>query len=480
MTVRRKAVLFIVGLLVTFFGILYIMANNVILPSYEAVESKRANDEAKRAANTIKNELSLIDSSVVDWASWNDTYSYMQTRDPAYVQENLDESCLHNLKMNIIIYLDVLGRPVIALDKHSGEMKCHKMRLEDIKAFISECAPDNIEKPSSGVIYLHGIPVLVSTNPILRNNNTGPSRGTLMMARYIDRKKRNNLSDVLKLSLSIHQINGTWRAELKRKVRDQTINAPVWTNVLSNKLIGGYTVLRGPQSNNTTIIETVSHRSIIQQGQETLKRFLVAFLIAGLVIGLAVLLLLDRGILARLKILDNYLRRIDATRDPSIRVQIDGDPDKADELTRVALTVNSMLTSLEAARQSFSKAFELNPNMMAIKSISDGTYVEVNQAFLEKTCYSREEVIGHKSSDLHIYEDPELTLDITALVKEYGKVTNKEVTIKQKFGTKLICLCSAQAMDVNGALNILAVFVDITDLKTIEQPRISDKPKKLH
>lgn len=468
MTVRKKAVLLLVGLLAGLYIILYISANLVFMRSYQTVERQRAVEEAHRAADAMKNELVLLSSSNKDWASWNAIYSFMHTHDPGFILENLDSKALSNLNINVIICLDTKGKPVFAFEEKTGQQFHHKMLSEDALTIARTCVPDIIDKPSSGMTYLHGTPALVVTNPIQQSDCKGKTRGTLVMARYIDGKKLNKLSAILRLKLAIRSISSSGRSEMVQQMALQSTKNPVWVSELSDELIRGYAILRSPKSDPVAIIQTESPRSIMKQGQETLTQFQAAFLVIGLILGLAVLLLIDRGLLVRLKILDYDLRRIGASHGSLSRVHIDSDPEKADELTRVALTVNSMLASLESARQNFAKAFELNPNLMAITRSSDCTYREVNQAFLEKTGYSRDEVIGHTSIDLGLYEDPELSEGITALVHRQGELENREITIRCKSGNMLIGLCSAQIMDINGIEQILSVVGDITEQKAIE------------
>ena len=40
-----------------------------------------------------------------------------------------------------------------------------------------------------------------------------------------------------------------------------------------------------------------------------------------------------------------------------------------------------------------------------LSRLSDGTYVDCNKAFLDTTGYAREEVIGHSSLELNIWEN---------------------------------------------------------------------------
>jgi Amt family ammonium transporter len=468
LTVRKKAVLLFVGLFAGLYCILYISTNLVFLDSYRDVERKRAVDEGHRAAAAIQNELTGLSSSAKDWAAWNSTYSYMKTRNPAFIHENLDASALANLDINALIFLDLNAKPIFALEHRPGQLTNHKMLPQNLQKIIQACTPIHTDGNTTGLGFLYGKPVLLATSPILKGDSTGPPRGMLIMARYIDHIKSNRLSRMLGLRINLYQFKNNWRAELIRNIAEQSTTDPIWANELSDNTIGGYAVLRKPNSELSAIVESISARSTIRQGRQTLSTFLVAFLITGLIVVFAVLLLLDRGLLARLKKLDIELQHVGTAPGASSRVSLDSDPNKADELTRVALTVNSMLASLEAARQNFTKAFEINPNIMAITRTSDGVFLEVNQAFIDKIGYSREEVIGHTSMDLGLYEHPDLSDGITGLVRRMGGIINHEVVIRSKSGKNIVGLSSAQSMDIDGAEQVLAVVGDITELKTIE------------
>ena len=61
----------------------------------------------------------------------------------------------------------------------------------------------------------------------------------------------------------------------------------------------------------------------------------------------------------------------------------------------------SPLQAGEALRESeekFSKAFRFSPDAIAITTIKDGRFIEVNDSYPRLTGYSREEVIGHSAS----------------------------------------------------------------------------------
>jgi PAS domain S-box-containing protein len=55
--------------------------------------------------------------------------------------------------------------------------------------------------------------------------------------------------------------------------------------------------------------------------------------------------------------------------------------------------------ALVLSEEKFSKAFLSSPDSIAISTIKDGRYVEINESLLRTTGYTREELIGHTAID---------------------------------------------------------------------------------
>lgn len=49
---------------------------------------------------------------VRDWAQWDDTYAFVKTRDPAYVESNLTPAILADLEMDLMVILNTEGEVV--------------------------------------------------------------------------------------------------------------------------------------------------------------------------------------------------------------------------------------------------------------------------------------------------------------------------------------------------------------------------------
>src|SRR5262245_26672335 len=74
----------------------------------------------------------------------------------------------------------------------------------------------------------------------------------------------------------------------------------------------------------------------------------------------------------------------------------------------------------------FAKAFNANPQPMSLTTVMGGRYLDVNESFLEMSGYTREELIGHTSLDLRIWETSNARAEFVKRLNELGSVVNYE------------------------------------------------------
>ena len=116
----------------------------------------------------------------------------------------------------------------------------------------------------------------------------------------------------------------------------------------------------------------------------------------------------------------------------------------------------------------FSKAFHANPAIAGLSDLTTGRYVDVNDAFLERLSYTKEEVIGKTSIDLNILT-PDKRKDLIHELATRGHLHNYETEIRTKNGKVLNVLISGDVI-VSGEEEFLLVqAVDITERITSEE-----------
>ncbi len=124
--------------------------------------------------------------------------------------------------------------------------------------------------------------------------------------------------------------------------------------------------------------------------------------------------------------------------------------------------------ALQKSEEKFSMAFHSGTILMAISTVQEGLYIDVNDAFLKVLGFKREEVIGRKSSDLNIFAIKEQREIIKERFLSEGRVSNAEVQIKGQDGLVHTGIFTADPINVGGTLCWLTTMTDITDRKKTE------------
>lgn len=138
----------------------------------------------------------------------------------------------------------------------------------------------------------------------------------------------------------------------------------------------------------------------------------------------------------------------------------------------LSLMVNKrLLLRIGNEEEKFSTLFHCSPNAIGLTSLSDGRILEVNEAFVSSTGYTRSEVLGETTLSLNFWQREE---NRDALIRElpmHGSVRNVEVQFRTKSGEMRTGLVSAGIIMVNNEKSILSTIVDITERKRVEEER---------
>ena len=90
--------------------------------------------------------------------------------------------------------------------------------------------------------------------------------------------------------------------------------------------------------------------------------------------------------------------------------------------------------ALSLSEDKFHKVFRSSPDWFVISTLEDGFYIDVNEAFLRATDYTKDEVLGRTSSELGIWADPNNRTEMVKTLREKWVVRNLEVEFRMKYG----------------------------------------------
>lgn len=131
----------------------------------------------------------------------------------------------------------------------------------------------------------------------------------------------------------------------------------------------------------------------------------------------------------------------------------------------VICSISKDLQEASTANDRFAKAFNYNPALMTISTIDTGELLDVNEAFLTILGFERNEVIGKKSSDLHVFVDKESRNLILEELRTESHPQDHEIMLRAKNGEVHIVLFSAHIIESKRKKYMLTIMNDITAYK---------------
>ena len=141
------------------------------------------------------------------------------------------------------------------------------------------------------------------------------------------------------------------------------------------------------------------------------------------------------------------------------------------DLAGAAMTEIELRTAVATAGASeakFAKAFGLSPIVLTLTALDDGQFVEVNETFVRRTGYGRDEAIGRTPVELGFWLRPDDRETGRAALRSGGTIRDGEVRFRMKGGTVRDCLVSAEVVEIEGRACVLSAIVDVTERKRAE------------
>jgi two-component system, cell cycle sensor histidine kinase and response regulator CckA len=132
--------------------------------------------------------------------------------------------------------------------------------------------------------------------------------------------------------------------------------------------------------------------------------------------------------------------------------------------------------ALRLSEERFAKAFRASPFPLAIQSVARGRYVDANHGFETITGFTREELLGHTSTELNILGDASGANAILEKIGEKATLRDLPCRLRTKAGQLRDTLLSVEFLELESEPCILIIARDITEqLKLENQLRQAQK-----
>ncbi len=124
--------------------------------------------------------------------------------------------------------------------------------------------------------------------------------------------------------------------------------------------------------------------------------------------------------------------------------------------------------SLRQSEEKFSMIFHSSPDALALTTLEDGRFVDINKGFERQSGYSRDELIGKTTIEFNTWVNPEDRKKYVELLMKQGRVSEFEAGMLNKAGNVIPVSLSAELIDLVGVPHILGIVRDISERKKAE------------
>ncbi|WP_396129213.1 CHASE4 domain-containing protein [Exiguobacterium mexicanum] len=201
MRIRTKLMIAVAVNIVVFVGVIFFGVRPYFIEKSMEQDWQTVESQVASVSETLANRKHTLERTLVDWAVWNDTYTFVQKRNASYVQSNISEESLENLSVNAIVYLNRDGEAFYSAFRSSGTTLSTAEQQALIKAVTSRLSDQ--QDGQNGVYASDFGPTLYVSHPILRSDWSGPSQGTLVMLEFVDQAFLADMSSQTKIPLTI-------------------------------------------------------------------------------------------------------------------------------------------------------------------------------------------------------------------------------------------------------------------------------------
>lgn len=189
---RVKILIIISCTIIVLMFALLVVEQNTLKQSFMKLENADINMKVNSLVKIIHFDLTSIDQKLSDWAKWDDSYNFMQSKSEKFIESNLGQQTFISLNLDAMVFLDRNSK--VFFHKTNSEINTTSFQknidklLEELKSNFHESNKNG--KSLKGILVINDEVFLVAGQPILTSNNSGNSNGFLLFCKRIDSNKQ--------------------------------------------------------------------------------------------------------------------------------------------------------------------------------------------------------------------------------------------------------------------------------------------------
>jgi signal transduction histidine kinase len=263
-------------------SIFFYATSAVINHAFDTIETAEVNQNTDRAVEALNSSINQLVFKVSDWSSWDDTYAFVENRNKAYINSNLQPSALSDIGIDTMLFFNQRDQLVFdeAVDPMTGSPVTVPAALLQNFASGSKLLATSDTSESQGLLALSTGTMEFVSEPILTSESTGPEHGTIVFGIWLTPSQVSQFSTLTKLNVSYYRLNDpTLPKAIKTSIGPHPVPNEKTIVRVSSKQIAGYEVVPDVYGKPALVAKVEQARDIHEVAMSAVKRFLLLVLL---------------------------------------------------------------------------------------------------------------------------------------------------------------------------------------------------------
>ncbi|WP_419787363.1 ATP-binding protein [Pseudodesulfovibrio sp.] len=445
-----------------------LFSTHVLENGFSELEHRYVINALESARHQLQHNLIQLDNTVIDWASWDDTYVYVQDKNAEFEKSNIPTETFESQDLSAIIIRDANGNTVFA-----RAVIPDKRDSEDILAALLQISsrplpaiPDSLGG-TGGIALIDGDYYLLAQRPILSSEGFGPSMGRLTMVRSISDAMMQGLNRGTGHDVSLERSEDAVPSPAKSK------DASTYVVNIDKHTAVGVCRLSTLTGTDARLLVRIN-REMTAYGRKVTDYNSIGIALAMILLFLGFYIFLHFKIFNRLEGLDAQVSAIRADPGSQGFVEAKGN----DEIATLSANFKALLGEIENAHQNqLAQAERIVENEKFLNQVMNSINVgillidpetriilSINDHALKLAGRTRDEVVGHICHQLTCPAEK----DQCPILDQHQPQDISQRKLLTSSGDTIPIMKSASVVIREGKRILLETIVDMTE---IEQSR---------
>lgn len=402
MQLRSRLFSILMVVLIVYIGFHYLIQSRLIIPNLLALERSEAAADLERCLAALQREIHHLDHFTNDWAAWDDTYDFVQSRDRGYIASNLGVQTFRDNHLALIIFVDAKGRRVWSgdFDPVTDSLRS-PTRLDIGPPTIAQARPrkQGPDETRHGIVTTPQGPLLLAARAILTSDRRGPQRGLLIMGRHLTPDLVAELNAQTRVPHEIWSLSGKDLPASEKKILERLPAGTPLFQPEDTQMLAVYATVPDLAGRPALLVKARRPRRIFTKTVSVERISLASDLALGVIL-LAVLgAAINTIVLRPLNRLTRQAVHIRETNDLSLRSGLGG----SDEIGHLAQEFDRLLDRLQQLYEGLEERVDRRTaDLTAVNARLQGEIRERKraEATLRETRDSLEETVAARTAEL--------------------------------------------------------------------------------